>query len=119
MTNDLILLAGMLNVRGHFNINLHKNAKGKKCPRVQITLDKKEKEIIDWLYRTFGGNISCMDTRNGSNNYITIWRWEITGQKAIDIILAIKPYLFVKKDTIKKIEIYAGQHHKWWQPWKQ
>ena len=62
-------------------------------PRLRICLT--EKEIIEWLQKSFGGNIT---TRKGQNNNKDTYSWSILGKKRLlPFLRKVYPYLKIKR----------------------
>ncbi len=68
-------------------------------PRLRISLT--EKELIEWLQKSFGGNIS---TRIGIDNYKDSYTWSLMGGRLLPSFLQkIYPYLKIKRKQAEVI----------------
>ncbi|MBK9272788.1 MAG: hypothetical protein IPM48_14480 [Saprospiraceae bacterium] len=62
------------------------------CVKVVMT----NKEIIDWLYKSFGGTFETR-TKNTSPNCRVSYGWQLRKLQAIEFLKIIYPYLMVKR----------------------
>lgn len=86
-------LAGFIDGEGW--IGIYKRKQGWHC--CQLTISNTNKEIIEWLQKSFGGGIITKKVFIGQNWKEQYW-WQVYNKKRLDaILLAIIPYLKVKK----------------------
>lgn len=89
-------LAGLLDGEGSFELFKRKNSGCKIgyfiSARIRITLV--EKELIEWLKKSFGGWIS---TRGSHGNNRTSYEWCLANQKIYPFLMKVLPYLKIKK----------------------
>jgi hypothetical protein len=95
---DLAYLAGMIDGEGHFYKPKNTNGRGDVHYYPVMLFVQSEQnnglELCEWAKQRFGGNIS--KTRD-------LYRWQLSGKKAVELTMMIKPYLIVKKEQIKRI----------------
>lgn len=90
-----IYLAGIIDGQGTVTINRHsRNSKGQWHLKPLLRVSDRNKELIDYLVRNFGG--SCIECRRKGHK--TIYKWSVHAIKPINKILGhICPRLIVKK----------------------
>ena len=89
-------LAGCIDCDGCIRIRkiIYKNKI--KSYSLSIRVAQKDKRIINFCQKTFGGNIYS----NGKNSG-TFWEWGLLGSFAKDILEKIEPFLIYKKDQAR------------------
>lgn len=73
-----------------------------------------DKEIIDWLKNSYGGNVW---KREFDNNCKDAYTWTLEGKKLLPFLEKVKPYLklkkiqaelLIKKEKLKKYQVNKG-----------
>ena len=101
--NEIAYLAGIVDGEGHIYKILTKLER--KTPyeekRLLFVQSKKNNglELCEWAKQRFGGNISITN-KKGDN---PLYRWQLSGKKAVELALLLKPFLIVKREQIKRI----------------
>jgi len=108
---DLAYAAGIIDADGCIHIGkLHDNRrKGRPHYSLYVKLAQTDNEAVNWISETFGGSVRSYFYK-GKNYHGTkpMNIWNLYGQKAIDFLNIIKPYMKIKT---KQIEI-AGSFSK-------
>ena len=93
--------AGIIDGEGCISEYIHKKGKYNFKER-RIIVCNTSKQLIDWLYSNFGGQITFK--RKTKERYKEIWRWEIfNNNKVYHVLKLILPFLIVKKTLAEKI----------------
>ena len=94
---DLAYTAGIFDGEGSVSLN-KKNcwhyASGHSITMV-CALSNTDLALINWLQSHFGGSVCLM--RNRSPKWRECWRWSVPCNKALAFLVAIYPYLRIKK----------------------
>lgn len=99
-------LAGFIDGEGTITITRSWSKKSK-CDfyRVYLTVANTNKEIIDWLYKSYGGWIRTNYQEH--ERWKTIYRWHIYRQNDLESFLkSILPYLRLKKRQAEIVLIF-------------
>jgi hypothetical protein len=97
-------LAGLIDGEGYIGIlRTSKNQKKKwtsarefvYCPVIKITMT--DKEIIEWLYKSFGGTFETRRHLDSSRKSKESYGWMARKAQAVEIVKCVHPYLRVKK----------------------
>lgn len=86
--NEICYLAGLVDGEGTIGIGKVPSMPSR---RVFISVSTTTPELINWLQVSVGGNIT--QNRPKSETDALAYRWQLTGQKALDLIKTIFPYL--------------------------
>jgi hypothetical protein len=73
---------------------------------MRIEISQKEGKLIDFLVGNFGGSV-----RDSMNGYKGVWKWQLCGDKAIELLKESLSYLIVKKKQAEVV-IRWSDHHK-------
>lgn len=92
MLTDLQIgyIAGIIDGEG--SICLTRNAPNEHRSPV-LSVSSTTKEMLDYLKENLGGSISTV--KKDKESYKDAWHWKIKGNKAIEILKVIEPYLLV------------------------
>lgn len=93
--NDVIYAAGFFDGEGCIGIGRLKcHRRATRAYRTQVALTQASKPVILWLRETFGGNVATLHL---SGNRKRAWQWSAVGRDAELFIIAVLPYLKVKR----------------------
>jgi len=92
---DLIYIAGFFDGEGCVVIS-HSKRRGKWYHRLRVQVSQKEKEILKFIQRKFGGYLY---NNNANGHYL--WHWGIGDIKAYNFLKQIYPYLKGKRKVVK------------------
>lgn len=98
---NIAYLAGVLDSKGHFYLCQHKNGRGEIRPQVRIVVVSTHKPIINWLQVNFGGSISTQKPKKNENKQI--YRWTLSGKKAIELVLLVKSHIIAKQEQVRRV----------------
>lgn len=108
MNNKLSHAAGIFDVRGCITLNkcYKKNIR---YLNIRLACVEEKWSILEYLKETFGGTITNYSSCGG---YINSPRkcWVITGKKAKNFIIAIRPFM-KNKNRIKKIDFMIKRYN--------
>lgn len=72
--------------------------------QLQISIVNTNKEVIERLYREYGGYISKQDWKGYKKNHENKWKvqysWRSASSKAVNFLEKILPFLIIKKDRV-------------------
>lgn len=102
MNAKIIYLAGLLDGDGHFRVDNAKNGQGRAYIRPQIAFCNTNEDVILWLHKNFRG-YSYLTTYAKSTNRNPLWRWNLTGRKAVELAHLLEPYLVIKKYQVQRL----------------
>ncbi len=96
-------IAGFVDGEGCIGVNRVKaktvKSNGGYTYKVRLRVSNTNKEIIEWLYKSFGGSFYVSRRENNLNkNHKVAYDWAIADQKAKIFLEKIKPYLKIKKE---------------------
>lgn len=102
-------MAGMIDADGHIGW------RGGKYMAPDVGVTTTSLELINWMSSEIGGcfslerracNQSCIE--NHIHRRTDIYRWHLTGQRAVIFLEAIEPYLIIKRQSaLNKIKMYT------------
>lgn len=104
-------LAGMIDADGHVIFRTGRNS----SPDVGVT--NTSRELMTWLCTHVGGAFSlqratcepeCESTH--IHQRAVIFKWHVTGQRAVILLLAIRPYLVIKGDRADTVIAKYERH---------
>lgn len=100
---DLAYTAGLLDGEGHIGIHKSKNGFRKGVPRelkysARLMIANTNIDIMHWLQLNFGGSIA-KDVRDGNRK--DCYRWQIYGNKMLEFLKLVAPYLKIKSSQAK------------------
>ena len=105
----IIYLAGIMDADGCLKI-YHRNNRGRREGCRKFVVSNTSKELIDWLYKNFGG-WRCPVKREGNRKLQ--YRWELRSEEILDVLPQILPYLIVKKEDAKiQMNYLKNRKHK-------
>ena len=87
---ELAYLAGIVDGEGCISISTSRKHEG--CRLEVVNTDPR---LIEWIHERFGGTIRLRDDRPAHQK--SIWYWFAGVQTAADILLALLPYLVIKR----------------------
>jgi hypothetical protein len=93
---DKAYLAGIIDGEGCVGIGIRKSGSRRGrylTPTLQVT--NTQKELLDWLYKRYGGGIYAHRQTNQRGRKPT-WLWSCAGQKALAAIRDARPYMLLK-----------------------
>ena len=95
----LAYLAGLFDGEGSVNIFKSSGQNGSITPRyfVEISIGNTHKGVLQWVLENFGGRLTHNGVQYTPNSHKT-WRWRASTQEASSILVALLPYLIVKKE---------------------
>lgn len=115
---QIAYLAGIIDGEGSIYIgNFSRNAKtGSPYFQTNIQVTNTEKDLIDWLFETFGGLISKRTPRQmPKNSTKQAWVWTASGERVTHLCELILPYLLCKKRQaeimLKMRATYTNERH--------
>jgi len=94
---DIPYLAGLVDADGCISARKQLDKRcGKHTYTTKLGVSNASQPLVDWLLTRFGGGVSLsnrgkLETRQPS------WRWEISGKSAGPILIALLPFLRVKR----------------------
>ena len=105
-----IYLAGIIDGGGTITINRHsRDSKGQWHLKPLLRVSDRNKELVDYLVRNFGG--SCIECRQKGHK--TIYKWSVHGIKPINEILRhICPRLIVKVQQANVLIAFTNSRRK-------
>jgi len=101
---SLQYVAGYIDADGCITIAKTKNRYGKGLPSyfLRVTVMGIDKPMMEDLKETFGGSVSSKMSKHGESCYLphhhVQWRWEISGNIALQFLKRIVPFLRGKKE---------------------
>lgn len=90
---DLAYAAGIIDGEGCVSICRTGRSNGKYSYVPKVVVSMTDKEAIEWMASTLGGNMSSTKLRSGK----TIYSWHLYGPKLLVVMPKLMPYLRVKK----------------------
>jgi len=91
----LAYIAGIVDGEGTISYTHIKNGFREKAPFIAIK--NTDKNLIDWLVKTLGGNVSEGKVRKG---WKTPYRWyKYSTLDVYDLVSVLRPYLIIKKEN--------------------
>lgn len=99
--------AGLVDGEGYIGIIKSACWKGEKrlSPKFEATLTvtSTNKEIISWLIEHFGGYFHINNKASKIKNWKTSFKWRLGNNKVTPFLLAIYPFLIIKKKQAKVV----------------
>lgn len=98
--DNIVYMAGIIDGEGSICIEIQHPGKGKKQNyyNVRLVVCNTNKELIDWLFEKFEGNIGeCKKYEQRKQCY----HWTLCSQNAKDLLIECLPYMIVKKEQAK------------------
>lgn len=102
---EIAYLAGIIDGEGSLTIgNYSANKKtGVLHYQTVLNINNTDKDLIDWIFATFGGNICHYSAKQTpKNSRKEVWRYIATGDRLTHICELILPYVICKR---KQVEI--------------
>jgi hypothetical protein len=96
---DYIYLSGILDGEGCITVGAGKRSA---CINYNpiVVVQNTNKELIDWLQKTFGGQVYL--SKKETSKTKAAWSWRITKKRNIELLLlAVLPYIRVKREQAK------------------
>ena len=96
---DYIYLAGILDGEGCVTVGAGRR---ETCINYNpiVVVQNTSKQLIDWLHKTFGGQVYL--SKKETSKTKTAWAWRITKKRSIEtLLLAVLPYILVKREQAK------------------
>ena len=95
--SELAYAAGLFDGEGWFSITRSKGHRIKRdfCYQVHAGLVMRERSILTWLQRRFGGTVRKQ--KRYSDKHSFSYRWRTTGKQTLETAKLLKPYLMAKK----------------------
>jgi hypothetical protein len=93
---DCIYLSGILDGEGCITVGAGKR---ETCINYNpiVVVQNTSKELIEWLQKTFGGQVYL--SKKETKKTRAAWTWRITKKKRIELLLlAVLPYILVKRE---------------------
>lgn len=93
---DYAYIAGLFDGEGTIYIGKFRHSRDKYWVyvlRVQVAM--REKWVPEWLFFAFGGRLNKM--KQTKTPGATLWRWTIEGNKAVEFLKVVLPYLKLKR----------------------
>jgi hypothetical protein len=116
----LAYLAGLFDGEGSINIFKQPGQKERITPRhfLEISIGNTHKGVLRWVLENFGGRLTHNGIQYTLRSHKT-WRWRASTKEASDILVAILPYLRIKKEQAllavefqeRLIAFNASQHN--------
>lgn len=107
----LAYLAGLFDGEGSIVICCSSGKKNRIASSywLQVGITNTDRELIDWLYDTFGGHISDNSHSPSYKRQRPCWAWRVTTREAGRFLKSIYPYLRIKKNQAE-IAIEFQEH---------
>ena len=107
----LAYVAGLFDGEGSIVIgcSLGRTNRKNPCYFLQVGITNTDRELIDWLHRTFGGHVSDNSHSPSRSKQRPCWAWRVTSRQAHGFLKKILPYLRTKK-TQANIAIEFQEH---------
>lgn len=88
---DLAYIAGVIDGEG--SIGVYSTSKCKSST-LQVVINMTDQEAINLAYSMFGGKLYSQVGRAGDRR---LYRWIVTGKRAQEVLVLIKPFIRVKR----------------------
>jgi hypothetical protein len=113
---NLAYVAGLLDGEGCIGFT---QCRTNMIPRIIIT--NTNKELIEMLYKEFGGCIRA--AKKGKEHWKSAYHWVVTSKLAISFLIKIQKYLILKYDQALCLNLYEairpGKGKKWTEDGKE
>lgn len=107
---DLAYFAGLFDGEGCLHIRKTKTKVQKTTYALVCKISMCNFSILEQLQQTFGGSLHKEREHQYSNKYNKLWTWTLSCVKARDFIIAILPFLRIKKSEAElAITFQAGK----------
>ena len=90
-------LAGYFDGEGCIQVQVSKKSK---CYNLQIAISSTDYEPLKSIHDMFGGCFIFIQRNNKNSKWQDIWRWSVVSKDAYRFLLAIQPYVIIKKKEI-------------------
>lgn len=96
---DLAYTAGIMDGEGCIHIRRQWDKRYKGCYKytMMVYLTSTDEWLPRWLQLAWGGSVSLNDRRKENPKWKPAYQWSIASKKALEFLLAILPYLILKK----------------------
>lgn len=101
---DKAYAAGIVDGEGNISVLRRLRPKLKKIYHyvLQVQVSQKERPILDWLSRAFGGKVNeYHQYKNSLGAGNPLFHWQLFGAKAKEFLIAIEPYLIKEQYKAK------------------
>ena len=90
-------VAALLDGEGSINLqtNHANNANRSTSCILKVRITNTYRPVLDWLYGIVGGHLYTVKKYSSRNKQA--WSWEISGQKAVEFLTIVYPFLRIKK----------------------
>jgi hypothetical protein len=93
---DLIYLAALIDGEGSIMLGpMKRYDRQMEWPRPEVYIASTDKELLDWVKKTFGGTIS--NKKVYKEHHKPSYGWRITNRKAIELIKNVVPFMKIHK----------------------
>jgi hypothetical protein len=100
---DLAYTAGLMDGEGSVSLAVQGNTL-----RIEVSCSQNTRTALDWLEKIYGGAVYEYKPK-GRNS--SIFNWKIYGEKAIEFLLLIRPYMIIKSwNAEQAISIWEAKH---------
>lgn len=93
---DLAYAAGIMDGEGSIMLAKKVTHRGTENISPVVVVNMTDKSVPDFLSALFGGMPVTIIRENRNPNWSPIYRWQVTGQRAIAVVRALTPYLKTK-----------------------
>ncbi|MGH7410270.1 MAG: hypothetical protein ACREJ6_04310 [Candidatus Methylomirabilis sp.] len=111
---DLAYAAGFFDGEG--SISILKAREGQRGPKICISASQTRPRVIKWLQELFGcGSVHHypVETRpigRTGKPIRPLWLWSVSGDKAVEIIILLKPFMRVKHNEVTLIMEFLSEY---------
>ncbi len=97
---SIAYLAGLFDGEGSINIFKQAKKEDRVYPRyfLEISIINTHKGVLQWVLENFGGRLSI---EQEPKRHHRTWRWRASSNEAYHVLLAMFPYLLVKKEQAR------------------
>ena len=103
--NTICYVAGLFDGEGSIVIGVSKPSFKRDnkvpCHWLQVGITNTNRELIDWLYNTFGGHISDNSHAPSRKFQRACWQWRVMSIEGVFFLKLIQPYTKIKKRQIE------------------
>lgn len=97
MIAERAYLAGLIDGEG--SICMVSRGRGARTRAVLLVVDNTDMRMLRWIRRNFGGYATPGNSRN--KRWKPVGEWRVTGERAVEIIEGILPFLVTKRAQAK------------------
>ena len=105
---ELAYIAGILDGEGSIYTDPHWSKQGLTRYNIVVDVRMTDKSALEFIQALFGGRIHC--AKRAKQNWKSELQWKVSGERACEVLLAIKPYLLTKRAqaelALKLLEIH-------------